>query len=37
VLVEGEVRVACVDAKTFRPRRLPPFIETSSEKVTDGK
>jgi acyl-CoA thioester hydrolase len=30
VLVEGEVRVACVDAKTFRPRRLPPFIETSS-------
>jgi acyl-CoA thioester hydrolase len=30
VLVEGEVRVACVDAKTFRPRRLPPFIETGS-------
>jgi acyl-CoA thioester hydrolase len=28
VLVEGEVRVACVDAKSFRPRRLPPFIET---------
>ena len=26
VLVEGEVRVACVDAKTFRPRRLPEFI-----------
>jgi acyl-CoA thioester hydrolase len=25
-LVEGEVRVACVDALTFRPRRLPPFI-----------
>ena len=32
VLVEGEVRVACVDAKTFRPRRLPPFIETSSQR-----
>jgi acyl-CoA thioester hydrolase len=30
LLVEGEVRVACVDAKTFRPRRLPPFLETSS-------
>jgi acyl-CoA thioester hydrolase len=30
VLVEAEVRVACVDAKTFRPRRLPPFIGTSS-------
>jgi acyl-CoA thioester hydrolase len=26
VLVEGEIRVACVDAKTFRPRRLPAFI-----------
>jgi len=30
VLVEGEVRVACVDAKTFRPRGLPPFIRTGS-------
>ncbi len=29
VLVEGEVRVACVDAKTFRPRRLPDFITTT--------
>ena len=29
VLVEGEVRVACVDARTFRPRRLPKFIEMS--------
>jgi acyl-CoA thioester hydrolase len=27
VLVEGEVRVACVDAKTFRPRSLPDFIK----------
>ena len=32
VLVEGEVRVACVDAKTFRPRRLPDFI-----RIHDGK
>ena len=31
-LAEGEVRVACVDAKTFRPRPLPDFV-----KVTDGK
>jgi acyl-CoA thioester hydrolase len=28
VLVEGDVRVACVDAKSFRPRRLPDFIQT---------
>ena len=27
VLVEGEVRVACVDARTFRPKRLPDFIK----------
>ena len=30
VLVEGEVRVACVDAKSFRPRGLPDFIQTQS-------
>lgn len=29
VLVEGEVRVACVDARTFRPRRLPDFIRVA--------
>jgi acyl-CoA thioester hydrolase len=29
VLVDGEVRVACVDAKTFRPRGLPEFIKVS--------
>ena len=32
LLVEGEIRVACVDAKTFRPRPLPEFI-----KVNDGQ
>jgi acyl-CoA thioester hydrolase len=32
VLADGEVRVACVDAKSFRPRPLPDFV-----KVTDGK
>ena len=30
VLTEGEVRVACVDAKTFRPRPLPDFIRVVS-------
>ena len=29
LLVEADVRVACVDAKTFRPRRLPAFIVNS--------
>ena len=29
-LVEGEVRVACVDARTFRPKRLPEFIIVAS-------
>jgi len=31
VLVEGEVRVACVDARTFRPRGLPEFITFKGE------
>lgn len=26
-LADGEVRVACVDAKSFRPRALPDFIK----------
>jgi acyl-CoA thioester hydrolase len=28
LLTEGEVRVACVDSKTFRPRPLPEFLTT---------
>lgn len=28
LLAEGQVRVACVDARTFRPRRLPARIRT---------
>jgi acyl-CoA thioester hydrolase len=28
VLAEGEVRVACVDAKTFRPQRMPGWFKT---------
>src|SRR5688572_1683321 len=27
VLADGEVRVVCVDAKSFRPRALPDFIQ----------
>ncbi len=28
ILAEGQVRVACVDARTFRPRRLPAGLVT---------
>ena len=34
LLAEGEVRVVCVDAKSFKPRALPDFIQTA--KVQDG-
>ena len=30
LLVEASVRVACLDAGTMRPRRLPPFLLRSS-------
>jgi acyl-CoA thioester hydrolase len=26
VLAEAQIRVACVDARTFRPRRLPAWL-----------
>jgi acyl-CoA thioester hydrolase len=29
ILADGEVRVACVDAKSFRPRALPDFIKAN--------
>ena len=32
LLTEGEVRVVCVDAKSFRPRALPDFIQPASSK-----
>lgn len=32
LLAEGEVRVACVDAKTFRPRRLPGFLQPGESR-----
>jgi acyl-CoA thioester hydrolase len=35
LLAEGEVRVVCVDAKSFKPRALPEFIQPV--KVDDGK
>jgi acyl-CoA thioester hydrolase len=28
-LAEAQVRVACVDASTFRPKRLPAFLTTA--------
>jgi acyl-CoA thioester hydrolase len=36
VVADGEVRVVCVDASSFRPRALPDFIR-SNTKVSDGK
>jgi acyl-CoA thioester hydrolase len=33
VLTEGQVRIACVDARTFRPRSLPDFIKAISPNV----
>ena len=26
LLVEADVRIACLDARTLRPRRLPDFL-----------
>ena len=30
-IADGEVRVVCVDAKSFRPRALPDFIQTATK------
>jgi acyl-CoA thioester hydrolase len=35
-IADGEVRVVCVDARSFRPRALPEFIQANA-KVSDGK
>jgi len=35
-IADGEVRVVCVDAKSFRPRALPDFIQNVHAKVRDG-
>jgi acyl-CoA thioesterase FadM len=34
LLTEGDIRVACVDAKSFRPRPLPDFITV---EINDGQ
>ena len=31
LLLEAQVRVACVDARTLRPRRLPQFVRAALE------
>jgi acyl-CoA thioester hydrolase len=38
LLVEAQVRVACVDAGSLRPRRLPEFVRTAlaAEAVAHG-
>jgi acyl-CoA thioester hydrolase len=38
LLVEAQVRVACVDAATLRPRRLPQFLReaVAAEAIADG-
>jgi acyl-CoA thioester hydrolase len=38
LLVEAQVRVACVDAATLRPRRLPQFLReaVATEAIADG-
>jgi acyl-CoA thioester hydrolase len=37
LLVEADVRVACVDARSLRPRRLPHFVlEALGEEARDG-
>ena len=33
VVADGEVRVVCVDAKSFRPRALPDFIQAANTTV----
>jgi tol-pal system-associated acyl-CoA thioesterase len=37
LLVEASVRVACVDARTYRPKRLPEFIPFDHEGAGDLK
>jgi acyl-CoA thioester hydrolase len=36
-IAEGEVRVVCVDAKSFRPRALPEFIQPVKSTVRNGQ
>ena len=36
-LLEARVRVACVDARTLRPQRLPPFLAPVLDKKAAGR
>ena len=36
LLVEASVRVACVDARTLRPRRLPDFLTNAAGALANG-
>ncbi|MGH8208123.1 MAG: tol-pal system-associated acyl-CoA thioesterase [Steroidobacteraceae bacterium] len=33
LLVEADVRVVCVDARTLRPKRLPDFLDAALERA----
>jgi acyl-CoA thioester hydrolase len=35
-LVEADVRVACVDARTLKPRRLPQFLREAVREAGNG-
>lgn len=40
VLTESEVRIACLDARTFRPLRTPEFLLSAfaaQERLSDGR
>ncbi len=36
LLVEASVRVACIDARTLRPRRLPDFLTNAGGALANG-
>jgi acyl-CoA thioesterase FadM len=36
LLVEAQVRIACVDAASLRPRRLPQFLREAVEAEATG-
>jgi acyl-CoA thioester hydrolase len=36
LLVEASVRVACIDARTLRPKRLPDFLTNAGGALPNG-
>jgi acyl-CoA thioester hydrolase len=36
-LLEADVRVACIDARTLRPRRLPEFLSQHADQTSNLK